>query len=367
MFEKYFRSFVQSSEFEDITLENPLDMHLHLREAEMCQCVLPFSAVNFISSLVMPNLTVPITNTELALIYKGYILGIARKKGIYDYCPLMSLYLTTSLDKAELLRAKNAGIKILKLYPKGVTTGSEGGVAAILDEKILEILQIAQDLGFILSVHGESTGYCLEREFEFLVVFETLARDFPKLKIIIEHMSDSRSLRTLEKFDNLYATLSLHHMLLSLDDMLGGNLKADLFCKPILKGHKDRDALLQTALSGHKKVSFGSDSAPHLQEKKYSPSSPGGIFSAPILLPMLACVFAYHNKLENLQAFISDNPIANYGLESFIQDILQQSHSQAKLRHLCFKPYKIPESVPCGKGTISVLFGNKTCPYSLCE
>lgn len=359
------KDFFSSKEFGDIVLNNPLDMHLHLREGEMLESVLPFSAKSFVASLVMPNLKNPLTNTDLAINYQDKILELAHKSAIRDFVPIVSLYLTESLSKDELKKAKSSGLKILKLYPRGATTGSESGVKEVFDERLLEVLAYAQDLGFMLSIHGESTGYCLDREFEFLEVFRFLAKTFPKLKIVIEHISDSRSLALLEEFENLYGTLTLHHILLSLDDVMGGALRPDLFCKPMLKSPKDRDALLQTALSAHPKIAFGSDSAPHLSSQKYSSHAPGGIFSAPIVLSVLASVFAYFDKLPNLQSFVSDNAMGNYGLKDFINSHLQAQniHNNKKTLTLKNEIWEIPESVSCGNDSISVLFGGLKCGF----
>lgn len=291
-------------------LKNPLDMHIHLREGDILKAVVDESARYFSGVLAMPNLKTPISTTDLALNYKKDILYSAKNT---SFMPIMSLYLTQNLDKNELQKAKQNGINILKLYPKGATTGSENGVSDILDKKTLEIFEIAQDLGFVLSIHGESNGFCLEREFEFGEIFIEIARNFPKLTIIMEHLSDRRSIDILEKFPNLFATLTLHHISLDLDSVIGGALNPHYFCKPILKTKKDKEALLNLALNAHKKVSFGSDSAPHLKSAKNSGAA--GIFSAPILLPMLCEIFEKHNALENLQGFISDNAIRNYGLD----------------------------------------------------
>ena len=117
-----------------LILHNPMDMHLHLREGDMLASVLPFSAQPFSAAVVMPNLKTPITTTALALAYKEQITALNP-----HFTPLMTIFLTPELDKAELMRAKAAGIKILKLYPKGATTQSEGGVKDILCEKTLLI------------------------------------------------------------------------------------------------------------------------------------------------------------------------------------------------------------------------------------
>ncbi|WP_394952014.1 dihydroorotase [uncultured Helicobacter sp.] len=354
-FERFFDDFTKSREFADIELLNPLDMHLHLRQGAMLESVLPFSARSFALGVVMPNLNPPITTTALAVDYRDEIMRLSE-----DFTPLMTLYLHENLSLEELKEASVQGIRILKLYPRGATTGSENGVREVVSEKILEILSLAQDLGFILSIHGESNGYCMDREFEFLEVYEFLARSFPHLKIIIEHMSDRRSLESVEKYENLYATLTLHHILLSLDDVLGGLMQPDLFCKPMLKTPSDRDALLLCALSAHPKVSFGSDSAPHLQSKKYSAHAPGGIFSAPVALSVLASVFAHYDKLENLQRFVSDNARKNYALDSVLCD-------RRKVVRLTPKMWEIPQSVACENDAISVLFGGRKSAFRQIE
>lgn len=294
-----------------ITLQSPFDMHLHLRDGEMLQNVIEYTASCFSAALVMPNLNPPIFDVQSALAYKQRILQASQSK---DFKPLMSLYLNENLNKEELQTAKNNGIFILKLYPKGSTTGSENGVSEILSSKILEILEIAQEIGIILSIHGESNGFVLEREVEFHPIFEYLATNFPKLKIIFEHLSDRRSITLVEKYENLFATLTLHHISLNLDNVIGGMLNPHYFCKPILKTKKDQESLLQVALNAHKKFSFGSDSAPHLKINKESKKGAAGIFSAPILLPTLAQIFDTHNALENLESFVSLNASQIYNL-----------------------------------------------------
>ncbi|PAF43748.1 dihydroorotase [Helicobacter sp. 11S03491-1] len=296
---------------QEITLHNPLDMHLHLREGEMLKNIIDFTTSQFCGAVVMPNLTTPITTTKLALQYKQEILQNSKDK---NFMPFIALYITDTLDEEELVLARNNGLKILKLYPKGATTNSQNGLDEILTPRTLKIFEIAQKLGFILSIHGESNGFCLDREYEFGKIFAKIAQTFPKLKIIIEHMSDYRSIDLLETYENIYATLTLHHITMTLDDILGAGLRPHHFCKPILKTPKDRDMLLNLALQAHPKVSFGSDSAPHLEKNKLKDNAPGGIFSAPMILCALADLFEKHGKLENLQAFVSDNAKQIYNI-----------------------------------------------------
>ncbi len=333
-----------------ITLKNPLDMHLHLREGEMLRSVLGFSANSFIGGVVMPNLSTPIIDAKLALSYRSEISSLRD-----DFEAISTLYITPKLNKTELQEAKNLNINILKLYPKGATTNSQNGISSILDSNTMEIFALAQDMDFLLSIHAESAGFSMEREYEFLSIIKQIAHTFPKLKIIIEHLSDCRSIEVLEKYDNVFATLTLHHITLTLDDLLGGGLNPHLFCKPILKTPKDRDALLSLALMAHPKVSFGSDSAPHLLSRKLISPASAGIFSAPNLLEQLVELFESHNALENLQAFISDNAIKNYNLNPRVRKTIT----------LTRKEQIIPSYIPVGSDSIVPLNAGSTLKWSI--
>jgi dihydroorotase len=163
------------------------------------------------------------------------------------------------------------------------------------------------ELEIPLCVHGETNGFVMDREAEFIPIYEQLATTFPKLKIIMEHITTKEAADALLKYENLYATITLHHLLITLDDVAGGLLQPHLFCKPIAKRPIDREALLNLALNANPKVMFGSDSAPHPREKKEAPGCAAGIFSAPVALPILAQLFEEHNKLDNLQKFVSTN------------------------------------------------------------
>ena len=130
----------------------------------------------------------------------------------------------------------------------------------------------------------------------------------------MEHISDRRTLELLDKYENLYATVTVHHLLYTLDDVIGGMFEPHMFCKPVIKTPADRDAIQEAVLSGHPKIMFGSDSAPHLQTNKEKAGGSAGIFTAPVVLPLLAAFFEEHNKLDLMQAFISDNAKRIYGL-----------------------------------------------------
>jgi len=285
------------------TLFSPLDMHLHLRDETMLQCVAPLTSRTFAGALVMPNLVPPLTTIEALLAYKERIHKASDSDA---FEPLMSIFFRSDYSRAFLEEAA-LHVKALKLYPSGITTNSEGGVASMDIEVLRPVLEVMSDLGLILCVHGETNGFVMDREKEFCSIYESFAQAFPRLKIIMEHITTKESVALLDKYDNLYATITLHHLLITLDDVAGGMLQPHLFCKPIAKRYEDREALLHVSLKAHPKVMFGSDSAPHPIHKKECCGCAAGVFTAPIALQALVELFDKHNALENLQAFVSDN------------------------------------------------------------
>ncbi len=291
------------------TLLMPLDMHLHLRDGVMLENVAPLSAYSFSGAIVMPNLVPPVETKEDVIAYKKRIIA-AVPNDFFE--PYMTLFYK-NYDKAFLESVADV-ITAIKLYPAGITTNSEGGVSSFDIEEMRPTLQAMSDMQIPLCVHGETDGFVMDREAEFMSIYELLAKNFPKLKIIMEHITTKAAVEMLDKYENLYATITVHHLILTLDDVVGGMMKPHLFCKPIAKRPEDLDALLNVALNAHPKVMFGSDSAPHPQHKKESCGCAAGVFTAPIALQLLCEVFEQFDKLDNLQAFVSDNAQSIYGI-----------------------------------------------------
>jgi len=291
------------------TLLMPLDMHLHLRDGVMLENIAPLSAYSYSGALIMPNLVPPVTSLEDVKAYKKRIMDAVPN----DYFePYMTLFYQ-NYDK-KFLESVQDEITAIKLYPAGITTNSDGGVASFDIEEMRETLQAMSDLEIPLCVHGETDGFVMDREAEFMDIYELLAKNFPNLKIIMEHITTKKAVEMLDKYDNLYATITVHHLLLTLDDVIGGMMMPHHFCKPIAKRPEDLDALLNVALQAHPKVMFGSDSAPHPQHKKESSGCAAGVFTAPISLQLLCEIFDQYDALENLQDFVSDNAQRIYGI-----------------------------------------------------
>lgn len=299
----------------------PLDMHVHLRDNEMLETVAPLSSYSFSGALVMPNLVPPVTTLEMV---KGYKKRIKAAMESDDFEPYMTLFYQNY--SREFLESVQDHITAIKIYPSGATTNSEGGVVNFDIEPMRETLEAMSDLGIILSVHGETMGFVMDREAEFMSVYEKLARNFPKLKIIMEHITTREAVEMLDKYENLYATITVHHLMITLDDVAGGMLRPHLFCKPIAKRPHDREALLNVALSAHPKVMFGSDSAPHPKHTKESCGCGAGVFTAPIALQLLCEIFEANNALDNLQSFVSDNAQRIYGICPDFKEVVLVKH-----------------------------------------
>ena len=308
-----------------LILDTPLDMHLHLREGEMLRLVAPFSAVQFAGGVVMPNLIEPVDSLARVRAYRS---AIASACGNETFTPFMTLFFR-DYSREELVAARDEIIG-LKLYPAGITTQSEAGVRDF--DRIGPTVALLEELDIPLLVHGETGGFVMDREREFLAVYQWLAETFPRLRIVMEHITTAAAVEFLEKFDTVAATVTLHHLLITLDDVAGGLLQPHLFCKPIAKTPRDREALRRAVLGGHPRLLFGSDSAPHPRHKKECCGCAAGVFSAPVALPALAELFEEAGCLERLPGFVSTNARRFYRIEP-----------PAKTVRLERSPWQVPE------------------------
>ena len=306
-----------------IKLNSPLDMHLHLRDGDMLKTVAPLSAKTFSGAIIMPNLVPPITTKKALLGYKERIL---KAIGEDSFIPYMTLFFKTDYDY-EFLKDIKDEILAIKLYPAGITTNSEDGVDNFSIDSLAPVLEAMSELGIVLCVHGETNGFVMDREAEFIPIYEKIAKRFPKLKIIMEHITTKEAVEALDRYENLYATITLHHLYITLDDVAGGLLRPHLFCKPIAKRPEDRMALRKVAFSAHEKVMFGSDSAPHPRDKKEAPGCAAGVFTAPVALPALAQIFYEAGVIENLQKFVSQNAQNIYGVTPPLKEVILEMES----------------------------------------
>ncbi len=299
-----------------LIIRRPDDWHLHLRDGAMLAAVLPATARGFGRAVVMPNLVPPVATVRNAAAYRNRINGTA--KGGVRFTPLMTLYLTDASDAEEVEKGFNAGVVFAcKLYPRNATTNAESGVTDIA--RIAGVLARMEDIGVPLLVHGEVTDPevdVFDREAVFIErVLEPMMKDFPGLRVVLEHITTSEAVDFVRDGpDRLAATITPHHLMVDRNHMLAGGIRPHLFCLPVVKRGRHREALRRIAVSGHPRFVLGTDSAPHAVADKEQACGCAGIFNAPVAMEAYATVFEEEGALDALENFAAHFGSEFYGL-----------------------------------------------------
>ncbi len=303
-----------------ITLRQPDDWHLHLRDGDMLSAVAGVSAQHFGRALIMPNLVPPVITGSDAIAYKQRIQkAVASASPQSNFQPLMTLYLTEQSVPEEVVAAAASGtILAVKLYPAGATTNSASGVTDVA--RVMPVLEAMAKHNIVLCVHGEVTSSdvdIFDREARFIeTVLAPLREKLPELRIVMEHVTTRDGVDYVASSDsNMAATLTTHHLMINRNHMLVGGIKPHYYCLPIAKREEHRLALVKAACSGDSRYFLGTDSAPHTRSTKESDCGCAGVFNAANTMACLATVFEDEGALDKLEAFASLNGPAWYGLE----------------------------------------------------
>ena len=297
-----------------LTLRRPDDWHVHLRDGDMLRAVAPFTARQFGRAIIMPNLVPPVTSVEMARGYRERIRDAAGP----DFTPLMTCYLTDQSEPDEIERGHRDGVWVAaKLYPAGATTNSTSGVTDI--RNAYPALERMQRIGMVFCVHGEVTDPdvdVFDREAVFIDrILQPLVRDFPDLKIVLEHITTKEAAGYVRDAGrNVAATITPQHPMLNRNALFAGGLRPHAYCLPVVKREQHRLAVRAAATSGSPKFFLGTDSAPHAKNAKESGCGCAGIFNAPFALEAYATVFEEEGALDRLEAFASENGANFYGL-----------------------------------------------------
>ena len=338
-----------------ITITRPDDWHLHVRDGDILNDVVPATAACFGRAIIMPNLVPPVTDASAAMAYRDRILAAARGT---DFQPLMTLYLTESTTAETIREAKAAGVVAAKLYPAGATTNSASGVTDI--RNIYPVLEAMADCGMLLLVHGEVTDSDIDifdREKVFLerVLAPTLTA-FPSLRVVLEHITTAESAEFVRNHqgNNLGATLTPQHLMYNRNHMLVGGIRPHLYCLPILKRNKHQEALREAVASGDPRFFLGTDSAPHAKDKKEAACGCAGCYSAYGAIGLYADIFEELGILDKLEAFASFNGADFYGLPRNTDTVT-----------LIREPWTMPENLPLAGGGIVPLKAGETVNWRL--
>ena len=302
-------------------LRLPDDFHIHLRQGANLPLYARSVAAQFGRAIVMPNTDPPITDPMGLKHYRDEILAATAELS-EGFEPLMTFYVTSTMTGDTVAALKEAGVTAGKLYPAGATTNSRYGIHRAQDAEA--VFEAMEELDLVLCIHGEDPDvYSLDREAAFIEHQLTWIRErFPSLRIVLEHLTSAAGVKFIRQADERMAsTITLHHLVYTLDDLIGGKLLPHVFCKPIPKSPADRDALWSVIEEGHSRFFFGSDSAPHPRNHKEGASVAAGVFSSPISMAALAELFeergiAFHEAegQPSLEAFTSRYGAEFYGL-----------------------------------------------------
>src|SRR3954470_9520066 len=288
----------------EITFTRPDDWHVHLRDGEALKTVVPHTAAQFARAIVMPNLRPPVTTAAAATAYRDRIRAAVPRGAKFE--PLMTLYLTDNLPPDEIRRAKEAGVVAVKLYPAGATTNSDAGVTDM--RKTYATLEAMQREGLVLLVHGEVTSPDIDLFDREAVFIDTqlvpLRRDFPELKIVVEHITTKEAAQYVRDGDAFTAaTITAHHLLYNRNAIFTGGIRPHYYCLPVLKRETHRVALVEAATSGSTKFFLGTDSAPHAAHLKEHATGCAGCYTAHAALELYAQAFDAAGALDKLECF----------------------------------------------------------------
>jgi len=340
----------------EISISQPDDFHLHLRDGPALASVLVDSARQFARAIVMPNLEPPVVTVEQALGYRQQIMDCLPEGSSFE--PLMTIYLTDNTRPDEIRRLyENEYVHAVKYYPAGVTTNASQGVTTI--DKVYATLEAMAESGVPLLLHGEVNDAdvdIFDREQVFIEkILTPLMERFKDLRIVFEHITTEQAVQFVKQGPaTLAATITPQHLLYNRNALFENGIRPHYYCLPVLKREAHRQALVAAAVSGHAQFFLGTDSAPHARHAKENACGCAGIYSAHAAIELYAEVFEQAGSLDQLEKFASFNGADFYGLARNKRKITLQQQA-----------WLIPDSLAFGESEIIPLKAGETCRWKL--
>lgn len=358
------RDDIMTDSIRELTLLQPDDWHIHLRDDGALSTTVPHAANSFNRVICMPNLVPPVKNAAEAIAYRTRILEHLQASDINDerkaaFDPRMTLYVTDNTTAQDIeVAAKSGVVQAVKLYPAGATTNSADGVTDI--NACVDVFEALEKYNLPLLLHGEVTQNhvdIFDREKRFLdEVLAQIIVKFPTLKIVMEHITTSDAADfVLAQGNHIAATITPQHLMFNRNHLLVGGIKPHFYCLPILKRESHQRVLLDVATSGNPKFFLGTDSAPHATDKKESACGCAGCYSAATALPLYATVFDSVGKIDKLEGFASRFGPQFYGLPVNESTIT-----------LINTPMQVPTDYPYfDGGSVTPLMAGEMLPWSI--
>ena len=341
-----------------IALRRPDDWHVHLRDREILARVLPFTARQFARAIVMPNLVPPVSNIAAARAYRERIKAALPEGAGFE--PLMTCYLTDATDPEVVARGfEEQAFTAVKLYPARATTNSAFGVTDY--ERVIPVLERMTKCEMPLLIHGEVADFeidVFDREAVFIDrILQPLRRRLPELRVVLEHITTQEAVDYVKSAgSNLAATITAHHLMINRNAIFAGGIRPHLYCLPVAKRERHRQALRRAATSGDSRFFLGTDSAPHAISAKEAACGCAGIFAAPCALETYTEVFEEEGRLDRLEAFASLNGPAFYRLPP--------NETRVTLRR---EPFPVPDRMGEGDDAIVPFRAGETLGWRLTD
>lgn len=353
-------------EVKRITIPRWYDRHLHPRDEELLMLALPYTLRSQATgATIMGNLSSgkETSTRERTRAFRNRIISIARAYGYPDFKPRMTCYLTDDATPEEVLQGFLEGVwPLVKMYltsPKGAggTTNSSCAVRNIRGR--YPVFEVMETYGIPLLGHFEDPQerdvFDKEiRSLEHHVI--PMLRDFPRLKIVFEHVSDYRVAEFIADGPyNIFGTIAPQYLWWDYNQLFRGGMNPACFSWPILKSERHRLKLRKEVTKGKGKNRFGAgtDSAPHVESAKARLyGAPGGVFTALSAVQSYATVFDEEGALDQLGPFLSENFLHIYGMGVSTETMTLERVS-----------YEVPEMI----GEVPVFLGGETLPWRLVD
>lgn len=239
---------------------SPFDSNLNLQTGSIAELMAPMSARQFRDIIVMPNLKLPITTAQVAMIHKSELERYVANCNFY-----MTLCLTELISVQEVEKvAYNPLIIGFKLY-------------SLKDaKKLYHLFEIMERLKVPLMVHAE-------------VFMEEVLRDivetFPKLRITLKSITTSNAVNFVkDTHDNVVATITAYDLM--------------------METNEHHLALVNAATSGNPKFFAGTNS-----------KNDDSFFTGLHAIELYATAFKKVGRLNKLENFLSVFGRIHYGLE----------------------------------------------------
>ncbi|MDO8623932.1 MAG: dihydroorotase [bacterium] len=314
-----------------VTVDKGVETHVHGREGLLLKTVVPMTARQCSVAIFEPNLSTPITTRSHA---RGYRHEIEDVTSAYpNFTPYILAYLTDTIDPDELAQGCSDGDFIgLKFYPQGATTNSDSGVVDVRTlwtpgTQQFNAVQAVHSSGKVVQLHCE-VNYDLagneldpyDKEGYFFAEIMPRLLDAHTGKFSAEHLTTEEGVQFMYKHGGprLGCSITPHHLLCDRRDMFRGGLRPHLFCLPVIKRSRHREALINLAFGSYAMpfVYAGSDSAPHDRRKKESDCCSGGVFSAHAAMELYLEAFKQNGVTNEYiyHRFLARNARSFYGL-----------------------------------------------------